>query len=104
MTPVASSTSWIRPVPGGARIDLRVMPRSSKTAISGVRDRRLVVRVTAAPVDNAANDAVRRAVADALRVPVGRVAIVNGESSCNKTIQIADLQPAAIAALLEQPS
>ncbi len=40
------------------RMDLRVTPRASKNAIDGVRDGRLVIKVTAPPVDAAANDAV----------------------------------------------
>ena len=40
------------------RLDLRVSPRASRNAIDGVREGRLVVKVTAPPVDAAANDAV----------------------------------------------
>ena len=49
--------------PGGIRLDLRVIPRAPHDAIAGERDGRLVVRVTAPPVDRAANDAVVELVA-----------------------------------------
>ena len=44
----------------GVRIDVRVIPRARRAGIDGVRDGRLVVRVTAPPVDGAANDAIDR--------------------------------------------
>ena len=53
----------------GVRLAIRVMPRSPRTAIDGIRDGRLIVRVTAPPVDGAANDAVVAALADALDLP-----------------------------------
>ena len=48
----------IRPRGTATRIDLRVTPRASKNAVDGFRDSRVVVKVTAPPVDAAANDAV----------------------------------------------
>ena len=44
----------------------------------------LQVRVTAAPADGKANDAVRRLIAKRLRVGVTRVEIVRGASSRDK--------------------
>ena len=45
--------------PGGASLLVRVMPRAGATQIGGIRDGRLLVRLAAAPVDGAANDALR---------------------------------------------
>lgn len=56
----------------GVRIDLRVTPRASKNAIDGVRDGRLVIKVTAPPVDAAANEAVIALIAGQLDVPKRR--------------------------------
>ena len=72
----------------GVRFGVRVMPRSPRTRIGGVRDGRLIVRVTAAPVDRAANEAARSALASALRMPVGSVTIALGETGRNKTIEV----------------
>ena len=49
-----------------ASVDLRVIPRSPRDAVDGWRDGRLVVRVTAPPVDHAANEAVVAVLARAL--------------------------------------
>ena len=48
------------------RVEVRVIPRSPRTAVDGIRDGRVVVRVNAPPVDGAANDAVVAALAEAL--------------------------------------
>ena len=78
----------IRTTTGGVRIELRVIPRASKTAVSGVREGRLLLRVTAPPVDGAANAAVIAAIAKALDVPKGAVRIIDGEASRNKSVEI----------------
>lgn len=81
----------VRSTPHGVRFDVRVQPRASRTAILGARDGRLVVHVTAPPVDAAANDAVVDLLAQSLSVPKRTVRIVAGLRSRNKTIEIAGL-------------
>jgi uncharacterized protein len=76
------------PVPGGRRFDVRVVPRAARAGVAGIRDGRLLVRVTAAPVDGAANEAVVRVLAEAFGVARRAVHIVSGERSRNKTIVI----------------
>ena len=67
-----------------------------------MRDGRLLVRVTAPPVDAAANDAVIRALADALDLPRRAIRIATGASSRNKTVEIAGVDmSAAMAARLD---
>ena len=84
----------------GVRVDLRVIPRAPKTALDGVRDGRLLVRVTAPPVDRAANDAVVAALATALRVPRRNISIVAGDTGRNKTVEIAGLAASDLLARL----
>ena len=86
--------------PGGLRLDLRVMPRSPRTGIDGVRDGRLVVRVTAPPVDDAANDAVVGALARALGVPRRAIRVVTGATARNKTVEVANIDEAHVRARL----
>ena len=76
------------------------MPRSPKNAIDGVRDGRILVRVTAAPVDGAANDAVIATIAGALDLPRRAIRVVTGNTSRNKTIEISGIDPAAVRARL----
>ena len=72
------------------------MPRSSKNGIDGSRDGRVLVRVTAAPVDGAANDAVIATIAAALDLPRRAIRVVHGSTSRNKTIEITGLDAAAV--------
>jgi uncharacterized protein (TIGR00251 family) len=67
---------------------IRVMPRAPKNEIGGTRDGRLIVRVTAPPVDSAANDAVIELLARHYGVPKRAVRIVSGERARNKTVEI----------------
>lgn len=67
---------------------MRVIPRASRNAVEGLRHGRVVVRVTAPPVDRAANDAVIDVLAKAYGVPKRCVRIVKGATSRNKTIEI----------------
>jgi len=86
--------------PSGVRIDLRVIPRSPRTEIDGVRDGRLLLRVTAPPVDDAANDAVVETLARVLDVPKRSIRIVKGTASRNKTVEVAGMNGAAVLARL----
>jgi uncharacterized protein len=72
-----------------ARLDIRVIPRSSQTKIDGMRAGRLILRVTAPPLDDAANDAVIAAMARALSVPRSAVQIAAGQRSRDKSIVVA---------------
>ena len=86
--------------PSGVRIDLRVIPRSPRTEIDGVRDGRLLLRVTAPPVDDAANDAVVETLARVLDVPKRSIRIVKGTTARNKTVEVAGMTGAAVLARL----
>jgi uncharacterized protein len=83
-----------------ARLVIKVVPRSKRAAIEGPRNGRLVVRVTAPPVDGAANAAAIEALADALHVPRRALRIVSGETSRNKTIEVTSLDAAELKARL----
>jgi uncharacterized protein YggU (UPF0235/DUF167 family) len=73
----------------GARLKIRVMPRAPRSRLDGVRDGRLVVRVTAAPVDRAANDAAIDLLARTLGLPSSTLRITAGATDRNKTVEIA---------------
>jgi len=89
------------PTATGVRVAIRVMPRSPRTTIDGIRDGRLIVRVTAPPVDGAANEAVVAALADLLDLPKRSIRIVAGDTSRNKTVDIAGLDINQIRARLD---
>jgi hypothetical protein len=100
MSPTPDAGFRLRTTATGVRIDVRVMPRSPRTSVGGMREGRLLVRVTAAPVDQAANEAVIRALADALGVPRRAIAIAAGAQSRNKSIEITGSDMGALQARL----
>ena len=69
-------------------IAVRVIPRARRDEIAGERDGRLLVRLTAPPVEGAANAALCRLVARRARVPARRVSIVRGHSSRDKLVRV----------------
>jgi uncharacterized protein (TIGR00251 family) len=73
---------------------VRVASRASRDAIEGEHAGTLKVRVTAPPLEDRANQAVRRLFADCLNVPVSAVRIVAGEKSRNKRVAIAGVSRA----------
>lgn len=73
---------------GGVRFDVRVRPRSSRSAILGVRDGALDVALTSPPADGAANSELLRLLAKALLVRAADVAIVVGASSRTKVVEV----------------
>lgn len=72
----------------GVRIEVEVKVRASRTAVLGVREQRLSVALAAPPVDGAANDALRRALAELFELPRQDVSIVSGEKSRRKLIEL----------------
>jgi uncharacterized protein len=76
------------------RIQVRVQSRARRDEIAGERAGRVLVRVTAPPVEGRANDAVRRLLAKRLGVAPGRVAVVRGEVGRDKVIEVEGLDDA----------
>ena len=70
---------------------LHVTPRGSKNEIIGWRDDVLCVKITAPPVEGAANAAIVKFVADALKIRKSQVELVSGDKSRKKTLKIAGL-------------
>jgi hypothetical protein len=87
--------------PNGVRFGLRVTPRSARDSIDAVRDGRLIVRVTAPPVDRAANDAVIRILSERLGVPQSHIRLVSGDASRNKVVEVAGVSDLVIRRVFE---
>jgi uncharacterized protein len=83
----------VRAAAGGASIQVRVIPRSPRNQVAGLRHNRVLVRVTAPPVDHTANDAVIRLVAETLHVPRTCVSLLAGHTSRDKTVHVEGVSP-----------
>ena len=78
---------------------VRVVPRASRNAIEGEHDGALKVRLTAPPVEDRANEALRRLLAEHLKVPVSAVKIMAGQRSRIKRVAIAEVTPERVQQL-----
>ena len=67
---------------------MRVQPRAARSEIAGLHGDALRVRVSAPPVDGAANAALVELLADALGVPRRCVRVVAGAGSRSKLVEI----------------
>lgn len=90
------SPAFIKPEPDGVLLSVKVQPRASRNDIDPPRDDELKIRVTAPPVDSAANEAVVKLLAKTFGIPKSRVQLVRGQTSRHKTIRLAGLTPADV--------
>jgi uncharacterized protein len=84
----------------GAAIVVTVTPRAGKDEIAGMQGDVIKVRLTAPPVDGAANEALVKFLAKCLNVRPSAVEIVAGHSSRQKLVSIVGLSPAEVTARL----
>ncbi|MGH9239806.1 MAG: DUF167 domain-containing protein [Vicinamibacterales bacterium] len=90
--------------PDGTVVNIRVIPRASKSAIAGIRDDAVLVRLKAPPVEGAANDELIRFLADLLGVPQRNIEIVSGERSRGKRVRISGRTAADVERILSNPA
>lgn len=84
----------------GVLVSVRVKARAPAARIAGQRAGRLLVQVTAPPVDGRANEAVCRLLAKTLRTAAGRVSVVSGERARDKLVRIEGRSVADVAKAL----
>jgi uncharacterized protein (TIGR00251 family) len=80
-------------VKDGIIIQVRVVTRSSKREIAGVAGNVIKVRLTAPPVQGAANEQLIDFLSETLKVKKGNIEIVKGDSSRHKTVKIIGVNP-----------
>jgi uncharacterized protein (TIGR00251 family) len=79
---------------------VRVQPRASRDEIAGEWQDGLRIRLTAPPVDDRANEALRRFLAANLNVPLSAVRIAAGERSRTKRVEVRGVTAEAVRALV----
>lgn len=82
-------------------MNIRVVPRSSRSEIVGLHDGALKVRIAAPPVDGAANEELIKLLAKTFDVAKNNVEIISGKSSKTKRCRIIGVTSAQIDAVLK---
>lgn len=70
------------------RISVYLQPRASRNEIVGMQNGFIKIRLTAPPVDGAANSALTAFIAEQLGVAKSRVRIVSGSTSRRKVVEV----------------
>ncbi len=83
-----------------ATISVKIQPRASKNEIIRREGGELKIRLTAPPVDGAANEALVKLLSGELGVARSRVEIVSGQSSRDKIMRIDGLSSEEVERLL----
>ena len=84
-----SESGWqLREKPTGLEVPLHVQVRARRDEIAGVHNGALKLRISAPPVDDAANRAIIAFFASLLAVPKTRLRIVSGHKSRDKVLRI----------------
>ena len=77
----------------GVRVRLHVQPRASRSELAGRHGDAIKVRLTAPPVDGAANEALLQFLAVRLQVPRSALSLVSGGSGRSKVVAIEAISP-----------
>ena len=81
---------------GAVWLSIRLQPRASKNEIGKALGNELKVKVTAPPVDSAANEALVRLLAEELDCPRGSVQLARGQISRHKLVVIQGLSASEV--------
>jgi len=83
-------------------LSIKLQPRAAANEVLGVFGNELRVKVTAPPVDAAANDALVRLLADKLDCPRNRVELVRGHTSRHKVVRILGMKAETLLSKLQR--
>jgi len=83
-----------------ATLSVRIQPRASRNEVAGLAGDQLKIKLTAPPVEGAANEACLAFLAKLLALAPSRLAIIQGERSRNKVVRITGLTQAEVHARL----
>jgi uncharacterized protein (TIGR00251 family) len=88
---------------GFVTLSVRIQPRASKNELTRMEDGKIKIRLTAPPVDGAANEALVRFLADVCSVAKSQVEIVSGHTGREKVIKISGISETDADRLLNNP-
>jgi len=84
---------FLRVQPDGTLLSVKLQPRASANEIGSSVGPELKIKVTAPPVDAAANEALVRLLAERLDCARGRIELVRGHKSRHKAVKLYGFKP-----------
>lgn len=94
--------SFLRVQSDGVLLSVKVQPRASANEIGAALGGELRIKVTAPPVDSAANEALIRLLAKQLDCPRNRIELVRGTASRHKVFKVFGKSAEAVLVALKQ--
>jgi uncharacterized protein len=94
---------YLRAQPDGVLLAIKLQPRSSANEIGLPLGNELRVKVTAPPVDSAANESLISLLAAKLNCSKGQVELVRGRTSRHKLVKLHGLSLADVLGRLSSP-
>ena len=82
-------------------LKVRVNPRSSRNQVTGWQDGVLSIKLTAPPVEGAANKACIEFLADQLGVKKSQITLISGQTSREKLFEIEGMSPELLDCVLK---
>ena len=92
--------AFLRVQADGVLLSVKLQPRASANEIGDALGSELRIKVTASPVDAAANEALVKLLAQQLDCPRNRVELLRGHTSRHKTIKLHGLAAEAVLSRL----
>jgi uncharacterized protein (TIGR00251 family) len=80
----------------GVILSIKLQPRASRNEIGEPLGEELKIKVTAPPVDSAANEALIKLLAEKLDRPRSKVELIRGQTSRHKSLKIYGLTTAQV--------
>jgi uncharacterized protein len=96
--------NYLRVQADGILLAVKLQPRASANEVGDALGAELRIRVTAPPVDAAANEALVRLLAERLDCPRRQIELVRGPTSRHKVLKLFGLEPEAVASKLNTGS
>ena len=87
------SATFLQATSSGTLLSVKLQSRASKNEIGDPLGNELKIKVTAPPVDAAANEALVKFLAEKLDCSRGRVELIRGHTSRHKTIKLHGFKP-----------
>jgi uncharacterized protein (TIGR00251 family) len=99
LQPATSALNFLRETTEGVLLSVKLQPRASKNEIGSPLGDELKIKVTAPPVDAAANQALVELLAEKLGCARNRVELIRGHTSRHKTVLLHGFKSGDILAL-----